>query len=248
MRKPAGFKGVLMDLWGTLVPAGSTTSSALHLLSMARTLGIDPKAFARDWAESLEERCIGALGPLEETIRRIALRQGVKPSEESVARALEIRLVNTRFALEAGGLLLPALDALRGAGMRLAVVSDATEETPRLWSSIPLGSRFQATVFSCVTGFCKPDPRTYRLALRELGLQPDECVFVGDGGSRELTGAKAIGIEAFLFRFPGQPEKPEYRYLPDNGWDGPTLHDLGELLAIEAPREGPTSTRAAKGR
>lgn len=163
MREKSRIKGVLIDLWGTLVPVGSTASRALHLHAMARTLGVDPKAFERDWAESLEERCIGALGSLEETIRRIALRQGPKPSEESVTRALDIRLASSRSFLEASEPLLPALDALRGAGLHLAVVSDTTEETPRLWSTIPLGSRFQATVFSCETGFCKPDPRAYQL-------------------------------------------------------------------------------------
>jgi putative hydrolase of the HAD superfamily len=233
MGEPDGLKGVLIDLWGTLVPVGSTSSRAAPLHAMARALGADPNTFERDWASSVGDRCIGALGPLEETVRRITLRQGIELSEESVRSAVDIRLAQSRSALEASEPVLPALDALLEAGMRLAVVSDTTEETPRLWSSVPLGSRFHATVFSCATGFCKPDPRMYRLALRGLGLQPAECVYVGDGGSHELTGAKANGIEAFLFRFPGQPTEPEYRYLPDTGWTGPALQDLRELLALK---------------
>ncbi|MCI4346135.1 MAG: HAD-IA family hydrolase [Thermoplasmata archaeon] len=206
---------------------------------MARVLGVDANTFERDWASSLGDRCIGALGSLEETVRQIGERQGLAVSEDSVRKAVDIRLEQSRSSLEASGPVLPALDALLEGGMHLAVVSDTTEETPRLWSSTPLGSRFEATVFSCVTGFCKPDPRMYHLALRGLGLTPDECVYVGDGGSHELTGATASGIDAFLFRFPGQPKEPEYRYLPDTGWTGPALRDLRELLALKLAGRGP---------
>ena len=42
----------------------------------------------------------------------------------------------------------------------------------------------------------KPDIRIYRKAADLLGVSPKECVFVGDGGSNELPGARAAGMEA----------------------------------------------------
>jgi putative hydrolase of the HAD superfamily len=240
MRARARYRGVLIDLWGTLVPTSPATAVIKHLHSVADALGADPISFTRDWEESMAERCRGELGSLEESIRWVAARQAFTPTERAVRRAADIRVAFHRSALQASAPLLPALDALRDSGMRLVLVSDATSETPRAWSSVPMGSRFAGTVFSCETGFCKPDPRVYVRALELIGLPPGDCAFVGDGGSRELTGAQSAGLEAFLYRFPGQPRAPDHRYLPDTEWNGPILGDLRELLAVELknPRGG----------
>ena len=197
---------------------------------MARILKVDPVEFEKDWAESFDQRVSGQLGSLSETIRCISERQGVEPSSDHVEQALKIRLSFTKAHLEACEPLLPELDALRAAGVRLAVVSDASEEAPRLWPFIALGRRFEAAVFSCEEGFCKPDPRMYRLALQRLDLPAGRCAFVGDGGSQELTGATAVGLAAFLYRFPGDRAGPDSRYLPDREWKGPPLSSLRDLL------------------
>lgn len=197
---------------------------------MAQILRLDPALFEHDWAGCFGERVTGRLGSLEETIRRMAERQGACPSADEMRRALETRLAFTRSQLDACGPVLPALDTLRAAGLRLAVVSDASEEAPRLWLSCPLGVRIPATVFSCQQGFCKPDPRMYLHALAQIGLPANRCAYVGDGGSHELTGAEAVGLSAFLFRFPEDHSGPDMRFNPDTNWTGPEIHDLGELL------------------
>jgi putative hydrolase of the HAD superfamily len=227
------FDGVLLDLFGTLVPAGPRVSRAPHLHQMARILGADPVLFEREWAESFADRVNGRLGSLEETIRSIAGRQGVAPTPEGVRSALETRLAFTKVTLEACGPVLPSLDALRSAGVRLAVVSDCSEEPVRLWPSIALGRRIQTTVFSCVEGFCKPDRRMYARALERLGLTADRCAFVGDGGSRELSGAESAGLAAYQFRFPEGPGGTEARYDPDTGWKGVVLEGLDDLLKLD---------------
>jgi putative hydrolase of the HAD superfamily len=81
-----------------------------------------------------------------------------------------------------------------------------------------------------VEGFCKPDPRMYKLALERLRLPADRCAFVGDGGSRELSGAESVGLAAFLYRFPEEPTGLEARYDPDTEWKGRALNDLSDLL------------------
>jgi putative hydrolase of the HAD superfamily len=44
----------------------------------------------------------------------------------------------------------------------------------------------------------KPDPRIYKHALEALGARPDEAIFVGDGGSDEHRGARAVGLPTVL--------------------------------------------------
>ena len=229
--KDAPFDGVLLDLYGTLVPAGPRPRRAGHLHQMARILGADPVAFEQDWVQSLAERVLGSLGTLEQTIEAIAARQGVSPAPDAIQDATAVRLAFSRSLLDACQPVLPALDALSAAGLRLAVVSDCSEEPARLWPTTHLGERIRTCVFSCVEGLCKPDPRMYQRALERLGLPADRCAFVGDGGSRELTGATAAGLAAHLYRFPGDDAGPDARYDPDTAWTGPPLRDLRDLLA-----------------
>jgi putative hydrolase of the HAD superfamily len=226
------FRGVLLDLFGTLVPARPRRARSPHLHEMARILGIDPRRFEDDWSGSFEQRVLGRLGPLPETIRQLAARQGADPSEEVLERAVDARLAFTRGSLDACGPVLPALDALRAAGVRLAVVSDASEEAALLWPTSALGARIPVATFSCREGFCKPDPRIYARTLERLGLRAEECAFVGDGGSRELTGATAVGLTAFLYRFPEDLGGEDPRYEPDHDWKGVPLRDIGQLLAV----------------
>jgi putative hydrolase of the HAD superfamily len=40
----------------------------------------------------------------------------------------------------------------------------------------------------------KPEVESFQACLLALSLEPKDCVFVGDGGSDELVGAKAAGL------------------------------------------------------
>lgn len=43
-------------------------------------------------------------------------------------------------------------------------------------------------------GLIKPDKQIYELAMQRLNVLPEQCLFVGDGGSNELYGAKSAGM------------------------------------------------------
>jgi phosphoglycolate phosphatase-like HAD superfamily hydrolase len=51
-----------------------------------------------------------------------------------------------------------------------------------------------AEVFSCEVGHVKPEPAIFHHALDRIGLPAADCVFVGDGGSNELEGARSVGL------------------------------------------------------
>ncbi len=230
------FSGVLLDLYGTLVPTGSKSERMPHLFEMAKALGVSPSAFEQRWTETFDERARGAFGPTAETLERLARELGAYPSGEGIDRAVRVRQEFTREILRSSDPLLPDLDVLRKAGLRLALVTDTSEETPRLWRETPLSRRFDATVFSCEEGFRKPDPRMYATALRRLDLSARECAYVGDGGSRELTGARAVGLSPFLYRFPGEDPGSAFRIDAEEDWGGPRLATLRDLLQVTTTR------------
>ena len=69
---------------------------------------------------------------------------------------------------------------------------------------------FDAPVLSCEAGVMKPDPAIFRLSLDALDVCPAECLYVGDGGSDELTAAHALGMRAIqaTWYMDGDPAQP----------------------------------------
>ncbi len=238
-RRGDRYAAVLFDLFGTLVATGDKASRERSLGEMGRALRVDPGAFTQRWLDLFDARVLGNLGSLEETIERVAKELGGAPTASEVQRAARIRLDFSRRLLESDRTVLSALDELRDAGLRLALVSDTSEETVRLWPASPLATRLEVAVFSCLERVRKPAPRIYRVALDRLGLPPSECAFVGDGGSHELTGATRAGLTAYLYRYPGERQDAAYRVDAEIEWRGPELRDLRELRRV-----GPSANRS----
>ncbi len=224
---------VLFDLFGTLAPGGSgeERDAVSHLI--ADDLGVDPQEFALVVRATFDERMRGTLGDLRDTLAWLAHQLGADPSRESLEIAARRRLLLTRQLLSKTW-AIPALQALTAASVRVGVVSDCSAETPEVWSKSPIAPYVLATSFSCVTGFRKPAPEAYMVAIRALNVEPSDCVFVGDGGSNELTGAVALGMTAYRFA----PEnRPGGRAVdPDLDWNGREITDLAELTGILAPQ------------
>ena len=57
---------------------------------------------------------------------------------------------------------------------------------------------FPARVYSCTAGTTKPDPAIYRRAISELGLPPDQILYVDDEPKYTEAGRQA-GIQAIVF-------------------------------------------------
>lgn len=221
---------VLFDLFNTLIPAGSRAERDRASVQIAADLGVDPDGFARLMRDSFDARMRGELGDVSETLAALARRLGAEPGRPALARATERRLALTR-GLHERTWALPALTALTGAGARLGLVSDCSAETRQIWSESPLARHFAVTSFSCETGVCKPDPRAYLAATRELGVDASACVYVGDGGSRELSGASALGMS--VLRYAPPAEHAGDGAGGDPAWAGPSVANLMELVGLQ---------------
>ncbi|MGN1179926.1 MAG: HAD family hydrolase [Suilimivivens sp.] len=79
--------------------------------------------------------------------------------------------------------------------VKLGLISNADMIDCKYWKQSKLFSFFDDAVFSCDVGFLKPDRHIYELAMQHLNVLPGESLFVGDGGSEELYGAKSVGMK-----------------------------------------------------
>jgi putative hydrolase of the HAD superfamily len=59
---------------------------------------------------------------------------------------------------------------------------------------------WDSLVSSKEIGVCKPHPKIYEAALKQLGVHPSQAVFVGHKAS-ELNGAKAVGMQTIAFNY-----------------------------------------------
>jgi len=88
---------------------------------------------------------------------------------------------------------LATLGRLRGK-YRLGVISDTWPSVERILESAGIGGYFCSKTYSCNLGVFKPDERMYLDALRQMGLPPEQTVFVDDM-ERNLDGAAKLGIQ-----------------------------------------------------
>ena len=91
---------------------------------------------------------------------------------------------------------------LKEKGLKLAVVSDA----PKLKAWIRLVNMRIDDFFDVVvaledTGRLKPSRLPFRAALKELKVKPSECLMVGDRPSRDIKGARALGIKTCFAKY-----------------------------------------------
>ncbi|GAC1315776.1 MAG: hypothetical protein NVSMB25_00240 [Thermoleophilaceae bacterium] len=99
----------------------------------------------------------------------------------------------------------PALEELRGRGLRLAVASNWDSSLPEVLARTGLAGLVDGAVSSAEAGAPKPDPTVFRAALELVGCAPEQALHVGDSQLADVEGARAAGLEAILLRRAGPP-------------------------------------------
>lgn len=221
------YQAVLFDFFGTLTC--SVQRGAAHR-STAELLGCPPRALVEVLDRTYYERACGRLGNAEATLRWVCEQAGVHPSDDAVRSAVASRhraiRADTRLRDEA----VPTLAALRRLGLRTGVISDCTHELPAFLPQLPIAPLLDVRVFSVQVGRCKPDPALYQAACRRLSLAPADCLYVGDGGSQELTGAERAGMTAVRLAAPDLAGHMVFN--ADAAWIGPALRSLDEVVDL----------------
>jgi putative hydrolase of the HAD superfamily len=217
-------RAVVFDLWDTIVdfdPAwGERVNSGL-----AERLSVDNDRFVEVWYsdELTRDRNVG---PIAACLRSACDTLGVTVDEDEI---LGWRLDLVREALVPRAGLLETLDALRARGLGLGLVSNCTEEVALVWADTSFGHLFDHALFSATAGLAKPEPEIYRLAADGLGVEPSECLFVGDGANNELRGAREAGMTPVLIH----PRDREPYWDEVRDWSGLRVHALPELLELD---------------
>jgi putative hydrolase of the HAD superfamily len=189
-------KAIVFDLFHTLTGLESEWST---LPWTSDVLGIDRAVWDRALTVQSRWRLAGEERDPYVILDRLARAIDPGISEETIRKAVEIRTARFRHSLRnIPSANIETLKQLRLAGFRLGLISNADVMEVAAWSDSPLAGLFDVEIFSCTAGCVKPELAIFTKCLDALELRGEECIFVGDGGSNELVGAKSAKMTTVL--------------------------------------------------
>ncbi|HVE10436.1 MAG TPA: haloacid dehalogenase type II [Paraburkholderia sp.] len=214
----------VFDAYGTLLDVNAAV--AKHVSAF----GERGDAFAALWrARQLEYSWTRALmnryadfWTLTEDALLFALRTFGLDHDE----ALRQKLLKAYFELGAHPDALDALTRLKATGVKLAVLSNGTNEMVR--AALQAGGllEFMDAVLSVDDlKLYKPDPRVYQYACDRLEVTPDQVVFVSCN-NWDLAGAASFGFRSARINRTGAPPEYEFASLASEH------RSLGELPSL----------------
>ncbi len=127
---------------------------------------------------------------------------GLRHSLEDIFRTSIMRRHNAIYAD-----VLPTLQALRAAGLRLAIVSNWDNTLMDHCRELGIVPYFDTIVGSLDVGYEKPNRRIFDIALERVGVRPEQTLHVGDMYPADVAGARRAGITPVLLdRYDLQPD------------------------------------------
>ncbi|MGB3340622.1 MAG: HAD family hydrolase [bacterium] len=190
------YRVILFDLFHTLTTVESANAPGRGTSTI---LGVSREAWNDQLLLYSRDRLCGKIKDPFEIIKRMA--REIKPdiSDKVVKEAVDNRISRFQYSLQnIPDTTINTIKLLKSRGKILGLISNADATEIYGWHDSPLRKYFNCAVFSCDVGHVKPDKEIYQLGLKILGVLACESIFVGDGGSHELEGAKALGITTVL--------------------------------------------------
>ena len=186
-------RAVIFDMYETLI---THYESPLYFgWQMADDAGIPQEQFLAAWHGTDADRTVGRL-TFEEVLEQI-LRENARYSRETFEKIAGKRIaVKEDLFRHLHPEILPMMEALRAEGVLVGLISNCYSEEAKVIRESVLFPYFDAVCLSCEQGVKKPDEEIYRRCMEVLQVQPEECIYVGDGGSFELETAKKLGMYA----------------------------------------------------
>lgn len=156
-------------------------------------------------------------------------RNLVEARSEELSSIYEYYLFRRRPSRE----LVKVIKTLFYLGYTLAVVSNTMSRVliPERLRKFGIERLFSTIVLSMNVGIRKPRPEIFQEALKSTGLNPGQCIFIGDTLSRDIEGSKKAGFYRSILLPSGITYRKDREYrggaTPDY-----TIKSLNELIPL----------------
>ncbi len=235
-----GLRAVLFDIDDTLF---STTQfakvarrNAVHAMVEAG-LDLPEEVVLKELEEVLTEFSSNYDHHFDQLLRRLRPKALESVNPALIVAAGVAAYHDTKFReLKPFEDVIPLLAALRSASVITGIITHGwtikqAEKIVRLGLVPHLDRR--AVFISDQLGISKPNPKIYALALRDLGLQASQAMYVGDSPSHDITPPKSLGMKAVWAKRASRFQPGEKDAKPDH-----VVEDFVELRAILRERYG----------
>ena len=90
--------------------------------------------------------------------------------------------------------IIPLFESLKEKNIKIGLITNCYFEERDVIKESILFDYFDSVFMSCEVGLKKPDIEIFQRCMIDLEVEPEECLYVGDGGSFELETAKSLGM------------------------------------------------------
>ncbi len=197
----ATLRAVLFDLDDTLFSTRDFAKKARHNAVMAMLeagLRSTPEVVHAELDEVIREFSSNYGSHFDKLLMRLPLGDQAGTNPAVIVAAGVVAYHDTKFqGLAPFPDVKPFLQALSGAGLVTGCITHGwtmkqAEKLIRL-GLVPLLDS-QAIFISDQVGISKPNPKLYSTALRKLGLEPAEVMYVGDNLAHDIAPPQTLGI------------------------------------------------------
>ena len=186
-------RAVIFDMFETLI---THYKCPLYFgAQMAADAGIPEKNFQTLWRPTESDRSIGKIRT-EEVIEMILKENGCY-TDELLEKIVQKRISTKEECFKHLHLeIIPMRTKLKEEGISIGLISNCFSEEAEVIRKSMLFPYFDKVCLSYEEGVQKPDEEIYRRCMAGLGVAPEECIYIGDGGSQELEAARDLGMNA----------------------------------------------------
>jgi len=220
MKRKIKCKAVLFDLWNTLLGSYAVMRRTKEIMGCSN---YDTKRFIRRFERAT------MMKPFDSTedFFASAFREfAIKPDKKKIKGLIFVWKKNAKA--KPFPETIRTLHALKKRGCKLAIVSNCQYFGMRNMIGRIGGKRlFDSIQLSFEAHSLKPNPRMYRLALKELHAKPKEAIMVGDSDT-DMNGARNAKIRGILIDRRTEKKKRYKAVAAIN-----SLEELLEILEVE---------------
>lgn len=192
-------RAVIFDMYETLITHYHGNGPLYFSPQMAAEAGVLIEKFQEIWRGKEYERTIGKIS-LEETLMLIMeenKKGSAKAGTDLVDRMAAKRVATAESCFEnLHPEIITMFEELRKQKIRIGLISNCFSEEARVIRESCLAPYFDVMCLSYELGMRKPDLSIYEECVKRLGVEPKECLYIGDGGSNELEAARMFGMRA----------------------------------------------------
>lgn len=185
-------KAVIFDMYETLITLFN--SRVYKGKQIAADMNIPEETFREIWDPSDDDRTLGNIS-FEEIIEKILRENSIYDRELYDRIILNRYMCSSEVFSHKHPDIIPMLKALKDKGIKTGLITNCYLEEKDAIIKSDLYDLFDAICMSCDVKLKKPDIRIYELCAGKLNVKPEECLYVGDGGSNELSAAITAGMK-----------------------------------------------------